>query len=163
MGRPTGVSPYSMPNFGYLTCSIERVRHCLIPSVRDEGRPLLSLVVAVVVLKRTSQRRKQMGTCHQTHFEVINAPIGECLGVLFLYSQRCSCSISVFITTGGISTMVSYRIVHMCISQQRNTFPTPTPYHELFPQALGSHLGIWWCLLGEYRLRICRRTNSRLG
>ncbi len=75
MGRPKDVSTYSVPDAGHITCSIERVRHCLVTIVCDKGRPFLSLVVAVVVL------------------EVIDAPIGECLGVLFLHPQRCSCSI----------------------------------------------------------------------
>lgn len=145
MGRPKGVSPYSMLNPGDTTCSIERVRHCLVPIVRDKSRPFLSLVVAVVVL------------------EVIDAPIGECLGVLFLHPQRCSCSISVFVTIVGVLTTIRYRIARKCIFQQRSTFPTQAPDHEFFPPGLGFHLGIWLCLLGEYRSRFCRWTNSHLG
>ena len=77
MGRPKGLSLYSILNPGNITCSIERIRHCLVSVVRDKSRPFLSLIVAIVIL------------------EVIDPPIGECLGVLFLYSQRCSCWISV--------------------------------------------------------------------
>ena len=145
MGRPKGVSPESVPGPEGITCSIERIRHCLVSIVRDKSRAFLSLIVAVVVL------------------EIINTPIGECLGVLFLHSQRRRCSISGFVIIVGNSTMISYRIARKCISPQRSTSPTRAPCHESFLQPLEFHRGIWSHLLGAYRSRSCHWTNSRLG
>lgn len=134
-----------------ITCSIERIRHCFIPIICDKRRPLLSLIVAIVIL------------------EIIDAPIGECLGVLFLHPQRRSCSISVIVSNIGILPLRRtlemiglYRIARKYISQQRNTFPTQAPYRESCPQLLVFRLGIWSHSLGGYRLRSCRWTNSHL-
>ena len=125
MGRPEGVSAYVMPNPRKITCSVQRIRHCFIPSVRDKRRSFLSLIVAIVVL------------------EVIDSPIRERLGVLFLNSQGCSCRPLDSVTAEGALIMVSYRIGRKCISQQMNTFPTRVPTHESDRQPQGFHLGIW--------------------
>lgn len=64
---------------GRVTCRIERIRHCLVPIVGYKARAFLSLIVTIVVL------------------QVVHPPLSECLSVLFLPSQRCSCSISVLV------------------------------------------------------------------
>lgn len=136
---------YATRNPRNITCSIESIRHCLIPSVGDKGRPFLSLIVTIVVL------------------EIIDPPVGECLGVLFFHPQRCSCLNSVIVTIVWFRTMISHRIARKYISQRYYTSPTQAPYRESFPQPQGFHLEISYCWLGEYHLRSYRRTNSRLG
>lgn len=116
-------TPYR--TLGNVTSRIERIRHCLIPIVGNKTRAFLSLVVTIVVL------------------EVIDPPAGERLGVLFLPSQRCSFSVSVFVTAVEILIRISYRIARKCMSQLTNTSPIQAPYHEPFLQLLGFHLGTW--------------------
>ena len=94
---------------GKVTCRIERIRHCLIPIVGNKARAFLSLIVTVVVL------------------QVIDPPVSECLGVLFLPSQRRSCSVSVLVTVVEILNIKTVPYCAQVYVPAEEYIPHPSP------------------------------------
>lgn len=94
---------------GKVTRRIERIRHRLIPIVGNKTRAFLSLIVTIVVL------------------QVVDPPFSECLSVLFLPSQRRSCSISVLITVVEILNVKTVPYCAQVYVPAEEYIPHPSP------------------------------------